>query len=86
LTGVSRNFSTSAKATDRGIEEFLHLCKGDDLVELGSYLCPAHSEDGTIEKNVLSSCKLRVETGAHLQKTGDTAVDVDLSRGRFGNA
>src|SRR5215469_4874042 len=59
----------------RRVDELFQLCEGDDLVKLSGDLFFAHAQDGTAQEGVLASSKLRMETGAHFQKTADAATN-----------
>jgi len=54
-------------ALDRGIEEFLHLGKCDDLIELPADLGPRHPQDGSVEIDVLPAGQLGMESRANLE-------------------
>jgi hypothetical protein len=62
---------------DRSIEELLDFCESDDLIKLPANLYPAHSEDCTIEKDILPSGQLRMEAGADFQEAGHTPLNAD---------
>ena len=61
MTGVSRNFSTSAKAT----------ISSNLLPDLGA----AHAEDGAVEIDVLAAGELGMKAGADLQQARHPAAD-----------
>ena len=64
----------AAVTLHRGIQEFLHLREGHDLVELGVDLRAAHAQDRAVEVDVLAAAQFGVETGAHLEQAGHAAV------------
>ena len=61
-------------ALDRGVEKFLDLGKGDDLVEFPADLGAAHAENRAIEIDILAAGELRVKPGADLQEARDPAA------------
>ena len=44
------------------------------------------SQDGTVQINVIAPREFGIEAGAQLQKSGDSAVDGHLARGRLKDA
>ena len=73
-------------ALDRGVEEFLDLGEGDDLVEFLADLGAAHAEDRTIQIDVLPPGQFGVKTGADLEQARDPAPERDPAGGRLGDA
>ena len=61
-------------AFDRSINEFLHSGKINYLIKLRANLGLGHPQNRAVEKNVFASRQFRVETGPHLQQTGDTSL------------
>jgi hypothetical protein len=57
-----------------------------DLVQLAVYFPLSHSEDRTIQVNVLASGEFRVKAGANFQQTGDTSSDLNIAGSRRGDA
>ena len=62
-------------ALDRGVEEFLDLGEGDDLVEFAADLGAGHAEDGAVQVDVLAAGQFGVKAGADFEQAGDPAVD-----------
>src|ERR1019366_9778471 len=58
----------------RCIDELLDLGKGDNLVELPMHLGAGHSEDGTVEENILTAGEFGMEAGANLQQRRHAAA------------
>ena len=73
-------------ALHRGVQEFLHLGKGDDFIELAFDLGPFHSEDRAVQVNVFAPGQFRVKAGSDLQQAGGAPVHFDAARGRLGDA
>ena len=69
-----------AVALDRGVDEFRHLGKVDDLVELLVDLLPRHAEDGAIEVDVFPPGEVGHEARADFDERCDAAVDLDAPR------
>jgi len=51
----------------RGVDELLHLCERDDLIELPRRVGARHSEDRAVQEDVLPSRQLWMEPGSYLQ-------------------
>ena len=62
-------------ALDRRVEEPLDLGELDDLVEPSADIGSAHPEDGAGQIDVLATGELGMESGTHLEKRGDPAVE-----------
>src|SRR6185369_15841941 len=71
---------------DRSIEEFLHLGKGHNLVELLPDLYLGHAENCAVQVDIFPPGQLGMEAGAHLQQACYPAVNADPSACGFGNA
>src|SRR5208282_3852753 len=73
-------------ALDGGVDEFLQLREGDDLVELARDLSLLHAQNGAIEIDVLAAGEFRMEAGADLEQGTNAAVDVSRTARRPGDA
>ena len=69
---MSRNFSTSAKAT----------ISSNLLFDFRA----AHAEDGAVEKDVFAPGQFRMKAGADFEQAGHAPVDAHPACGRFGDA
>ena len=69
---MSRNFSTSAKATISSNLRWISARR--------------HAEDGAVEVDVLAAGELGVEAGADFEQAADAAAEVDAAGGRLGDA
>ena len=65
-----------------GINVLPDVSELDDLVNEEVDLTLGESKDGCVEPDVLPPGQLRVESGADLQKSGDTPIHPHKSRGR----
>ena len=68
-------------ALDRGVDEFSHLGKFDDLVELFVDLLARHAEDGGIEVDGFAPGEVGHEAGADFDQGGNAAIDLDRAAG-----
>src|SRR5215472_6896721 len=72
-------------ALDRGVEEFLDVGKGDDLIEFFADLGAAHTEDRAVEIDVLAAGQFGVKAGADFEQARDAAAERDPPGSRFGD-
>src|SRR5829696_381459 len=70
----------------RRIHELLDLCKGDDLVKLGSRFRALHAKHRAVEIYVLPPGQLRVESGAHLEQRTNASPQTNLAYSRGGDS
>ena len=66
-------------AFHRRINKLSNLSEIDDRVKLALDVGTLHPQDRAIEKNVLATCQLLMETGPNLQERTDPAVDLGSS-------
>ena len=67
-------------AFDRGVQEFLDVREGDDLVKLSFDLDAHHAKDRAVEENVLPARQFRVKAGADFKQARDLAFEVNAAR------
>src|SRR5215469_9642284 len=72
-------------ALNRCVEKFLNSRKIDNLIKLLSDLGTFHTQDRSIQEDVLTPSKLRMKSGTNLEQTSHSAVQFDLSLGRVCN-
>src|SRR5436853_2810461 len=63
-------------ALDRCVEELLDLGKSNDLIELLSNFCAAHTKNGAVQIDVFPAGQFRMKTCANLEERADPAVNV----------
>src|SRR5712692_9999002 len=70
----------------RGIQELLDLGESNNLIKFPIDLSLFHSQDGTVEVDVLPAGQIRVESSAHLQQGTNPAPHLGMALGRLGDA
>ena len=68
---------------DRRVDEAFHLGEPDDVVELCPDLATPHSEDRTVQEDVLSTGQLWMKAGSDLEQRTDTPRDYRAPARRF---
>ena len=68
---------------NRDIDKFLQFRKLNDLIKFRFQKLLGISEHRTIQKNILTSCILRIKTGSQFQKRDQTSVSDHLAFGRL---
>jgi len=71
---------------DRGVDEFLNLGKGDNLVKFGVDFVPTHAQDGAVQVDVFPARQFGVKAGPDFEQRADAAVDVGYAFCRLGDA
>src|SRR5580765_4578699 len=64
----------------RRVDEFIELCKPDDLVEAAGDFAAAETEHQSIDVYVLAAGDLRMKSRAELDERRHTSVDANRSR------
>ena len=70
----------------RRVDERTHLGKIDDLVKTRGYFGTAHSQEGTVEKDVVPAAEIGMEAGADLKQSADSPAHLGLSFCWLGDA
>src|SRR5207253_3578092 len=70
---------------DRRIDERTHFGKRHDLIEFSRDLRLAHSENRTIEHDVLAAGELGMKARADLEQRTHATMKLDTPLGRFGD-
>src|SRR5208283_3176465 len=73
-------------ALDGSVEELLDAAEFHDLGKLAIDLAAPHSEDGSVEEDVLSPGQLGVESSPHFQQARHVTVEVDRAGRRVSDA
>ena len=74
----------AARITLHGrVDEFFHLCKSNDLIELTRDFRSPHAQNSTIQIDVVAPGQFGMEAGPDLQKRADASPDVGISVGRI---
>src|SRR5262249_31668442 len=67
------------------VEKLFDLRKRHNLLELGNDLGFAHTQNRTIQEDVLATREFGVKAGSHFQQTGKAAAHLDEAFGRIGD-
>src|SRR5215471_3983867 len=70
----------------RRIDESIHLCKIDNIVELAADFGSLHPQNCSVEVDVFPAAQLRMETRSHLQQRCNTTTNLCETGGRFGDS
>src|SRR6476620_2452796 len=68
-------------ALNRGVDKFIDFSKVDDLIEPALNFGTTHSENGSVEKDVVAACQLRMEPRADFEQTADASLEPHFSIG-----
>jgi hypothetical protein len=69
----------------RCVNEFFNFREGNDAIKLTVDIFGSHSQDCTVEINILAACQLPVKTGAYFQKGTNPSIQICHARGWFRN-
>src|SRR5215471_20708840 len=70
----------------RRIDEFIHLCKIDNIIELAADFGSLHPQNCSVEVDVFPAAQPRMETRSHLQQRCNTTTNLRETGGRFGDS
>src|SRR5690606_18119966 len=76
----------TAVVLDRCVQEFFNTAEIDNRVKLLANLRTSHTQDCTVEKNILPTGKLRVKASTHFQQRRHASVDLKTASTRIRNA
>src|SRR5258708_4410680 len=68
---------------DRRIDKSFDFREGDNLVKFAVRLSAAHSQDGAVKVDILSSGKFRMKSGADFEQTANPSIEGDAPGGRL---